>query len=179
MKEVLENALDAGATNIDIKIQDHGLRSITVVDNGCGVKEIDFESLTAKHHTSKLDDFEDLDKVDTFGFRGEALSSLCAAATLTIITRHKDSSLGTRLKFDKNGRIETRKVEPRSIGTTAIVEDIFKDFPVRKIELQKNIKKEYAKMVTILQSYGISLCNNVRINATCIKNKSNESIMSV
>ena len=91
LKEILENSLDAGATNIDIKIQDHGLRSITVVDNGSGVKPEDFESLTAKHHTSKLADFEDLDKVDTFGFRGEALSSLCAAATLTIITRHKGS----------------------------------------------------------------------------------------
>ena len=90
----------------------------------------------------------------------------------------KDSSFGTRLKFDKNGRIQTRKVEPRNIGTTAIVEDIFKDFPVRKIELQKNIKREYAKMVTILQSYGL-VSNNVRINATGIKNKSNESIMSV
>ena len=99
--------------------------------------------------------------------------------TNSMMLASKDSSFGTRLKFDRNGRIQTRKVEPRNIGTTAIVEDIFKDFPVRKIELQKNIKKEYAKLVNILFSYGISLRNNVRINATCIKNKSNESIMSV
>ena len=86
--------------------------------------------IAAKHHTSKLSDFEDLDKVDTFGFRGEALSSLCAAAKLTIITRHKDAKLATRLEFDSNGVIIKKKLEPRSIGTTAIVEDIFNVQPV-------------------------------------------------
>ena len=78
MKELVENSLDAGATNIDIKLRNHGADVLEVNDNGFGVEPHNFEALTLKHHTSKLKDFSDLTSVETFGFRGEALSSLCA-----------------------------------------------------------------------------------------------------
>ena len=78
MKELVENSLDAGATNIEIKVRNHGADVLEVIDNGCGVEPHNFEALTLKHHTSKLKDFSDLASVETFGFRGEALSSLCA-----------------------------------------------------------------------------------------------------
>lgn len=78
MKELVENSLDAGATNIDIKLKNHGADVLEVNDNGSGVEPLNFEALTLKHHTSKLRDFSDLTSVETFGFRGEALSSLCA-----------------------------------------------------------------------------------------------------
>lgn len=78
MKELVENSLDAGATNIDIKLKNHGADVLEVNDNGLGVEPHNFEALTLKHHTSKLRDFSDLSSVETFGFRGEALSSLCA-----------------------------------------------------------------------------------------------------
>lgn len=78
MKELVENSLDSGATNIDIKLKSHGADALEVIDNGCGVEPHNFEALTLKHHTSKLRDFSDLTSVETFGFRGEALSSLCA-----------------------------------------------------------------------------------------------------
>ena len=78
MKELVENSLDAGATNIDIKLKNHGADVLEVNDNGAGVEPHNFEALTLKHHTSKLKDFSDLASVETFGFRGEALSSLCA-----------------------------------------------------------------------------------------------------
>ncbi|XP_063462321.1 putative postmeiotic segregation increased 2-like protein 11 [Pan paniscus] len=78
VKELVENSLDAGATNIDLKLKDYGVDLIEVSDNGCGVEEENFEGLTLKHHTCKIQEFADLTEVETFGFQGEALSSLCA-----------------------------------------------------------------------------------------------------
>ena len=79
--------MDAGATSVEIRLRDFGATCIEVVDNGCGVEEPNFEGLGLKHHTSKLRDFSDLDNMETFGFRGEALSSLCALGNLSINTR--------------------------------------------------------------------------------------------
>ena len=78
VKELVENSLDAGATIIEVKLKENGADLVEVIDNGCGVKPENFAALTLKHYTSKLRDFSDLANVETFGFRGEALSSLCA-----------------------------------------------------------------------------------------------------
>ena len=78
VKELVENSIDAGATNIEIKLKEFGIESIEVHDNGSGIEEKDFEAIATKHCTSKLIDFSDLTMIETFGFRGEALSSLCA-----------------------------------------------------------------------------------------------------
>ncbi|XP_071427673.1 mismatch repair endonuclease PMS2 isoform X2 [Pithys albifrons albifrons] len=142
VKELVENSLDAGATNIDIKLKDHGAELIEVSDNGGGVEEENFEGLTLKHYTSKIQDFSDLIHVETFGFRGEALSSLCALSDVTIFTCHKSAKVGTRLVFDHNGTITQRAPFPRQQGTT-----------------------EYAKMVQLLQAYCV-VCKGVRINCT-------------
>ena len=77
VKELIENALDAKATSIDIRLKDMGAESIEVVDNGCGIEEKNYESIALKHHTSKIGAFEDLYSVTSFGFRGEALNALC------------------------------------------------------------------------------------------------------
>ncbi|GFV00702.1 mismatch repair endonuclease PMS2 [Trichonephila clavipes] len=103
VKELVENSIDAGATTIEVKLEEHGSKSVEVIDNGKGVKACDFESLTLKHHTSKIADFSDVSFVSTFGFRGEALSSLCALSDLEIKTRHAQSDVGTILSFDHNG----------------------------------------------------------------------------
>ncbi|XP_045483911.1 putative postmeiotic segregation increased 2-like protein 1 isoform X3 [Pieris rapae] len=92
VKELLENSLDAGATNVDIRLKNYGIDLIEVSDNGTGVTEDNMAALTLKYHTSKLNDYSDLLGVTSFGFRGEALSSLCSLANLTIITRHQTSS---------------------------------------------------------------------------------------
>ncbi|XP_027539196.1 mismatch repair endonuclease PMS2 [Neopelma chrysocephalum] len=165
VKELVENSLDAGATNIDIKLKDHGAELIEVSDNGDGVEEENFEGLTLKHHTSKIQDFSDLIHVETFGFRGEALSSLCALSDVTIFTRHKSAKVGTRLVFDHNGKITQRTPFPRQQGTTVSVQQLFYTLPVRHKEFQRNIKKEYAKMVQLLQAYCI-VSKGVRINCT-------------
>ncbi|NXH21034.1 PMS2 endonuclease, partial [Bucco capensis] len=165
VKELVENSLDAGATNIDIKLKDYGAELIEVSDNGSGVEEENFEGLTLKHYTSKLQDFSDLIHVDTFGFRGEALSSLCALSDVTIFTCHKSAKVGTRLVFDHNGKITQKTPFPRQQGTTVNIQQLFYTLPVRHKEFQRNIKKEYAKMVQVLQAYCI-VSKGARINCS-------------
>ncbi|XP_053131769.1 mismatch repair endonuclease PMS2 isoform X2 [Hemicordylus capensis] len=165
VKELVENSLDAGASSIEVKLKDYGANLIEVSDNGCGVEEKNFAGLTLKHYTSKLRDFSDLIRVETFGFRGEALSSLCALSDISICTCHKSAKVGTRLVFDHNGKITQRTPYPRQQGTTVSVQQLFCTLPVRHKEFQRNVKKEYAKMVQVLQAYCI-ISTGVRINCT-------------
>ncbi|NXY47408.1 PMS2 endonuclease, partial [Ceuthmochares aereus] len=118
-----------------------------------------------KHYTSKIQDFSDLIHVETFGFRGEALSSLCALSDVTIFTCHKSAKVGTRLVFDHNGKITQKTPFPRQQGTTVNIQQLFYTLPVRHKEFQRNIKKEYAKMVQLLQAYCI-IAKGVRINCS-------------
>nr|CAD7445457.1 unnamed protein product [Timema bartmani] len=118
VKELVENSLDAGATSIDVRLKEFGSELIEVTDNGCGVEEHNFQGLTLKHHTSKLREFSDLTTVETFGFRGEALSSLCALSNLTIITCHKGASCGTKLEFDRKGLITSCRSHARQVSTS-------------------------------------------------------------
>ncbi|KAM4525105.1 mismatch repair endonuclease PMS2 isoform 2-T2 [Odontesthes bonariensis] len=164
VKELVENSIDAGATNIDVKLKECGTEQVEVSDNGKGVEEANFEGLTLKHHTSKLRDFSDLIHVETFGFRGEALSSLCALSELSVITCHESSQVGTRLVFDHKGHLVQQSPHPRQQGTTVVLQQLFYTLPVRHKEFQRNIKKEYAKMIHVLQAYCI-ISTGVRI--TC------------
>ncbi|KAG5315026.1 PMS2 endonuclease, partial [Acromyrmex insinuator] len=153
IKELVENSLDSGATVIDVKLTDYGKTCISVNDNGSGVLEQDFEGLGLKHHTSKLREFTDLTEVNTFGFRGEALSSLCALSELSIVTRHASNEHGFKLEFDRNGVLTKKEPCAREKGTTVHVKNIFKNLPVRAKEFQKNLKKEYARAIQVLYSY--------------------------
>uniref|UniRef100_A0A8B9HUK6 Mismatch repair endonuclease PMS2 n=1 Tax=Astyanax mexicanus TaxID=7994 RepID=A0A8B9HUK6_ASTMX len=165
VKELVENSVDAGATNVDIRLKDHGTELVEVTDNGKGVEEENFEGLTLKHHTSKLREFSDLIHVETFGFRGEALSSLCALSDLSVVTCHDSTSVGTRLVYDHDGRLVQRAPQPRQQGTTVSLQQLFSTLPVRHKEFQRNIKKEYSKMIHVLQSYCI-ISTGVRITCT-------------
>ncbi|KAG8009051.1 Mismatch repair endonuclease PMS2, partial [Nibea albiflora] len=164
VKELVENSVDAGATNIDVRLKECGAELVEVSDNGKGVEEANFEGLTLKHHTSKLRDFSDLIHVETFGFRGEALSSLCALSNLSVVTCHESSQVGTKLVFDHKGHLVQQSPNPRQQGTTVSLQQLFYTLPVRHKEFQRNIKKEYAKMIHVLQSYCI-ISTGVRI--TC------------
>uniref|UniRef100_A0A8C2ZIV1 Mismatch repair endonuclease PMS2 n=1 Tax=Cyclopterus lumpus TaxID=8103 RepID=A0A8C2ZIV1_CYCLU len=161
VKELVENSIDAGATNVDVRLKECGTELVEVSDNGKGVEEANFEGLTLKHHTSKLKDFSDLIRVETFGFRGEALSSLCA---LSVVTCHESSQVGTKLVFDHKGHLVQQSPHPRQQGTTVSLQQLFYTLPVRHKEFQRNIKKEYAKMIHVLQSYCV-VSTGVRI--TC------------
>ncbi|XP_056286683.1 mismatch repair endonuclease PMS2 isoform X1 [Pseudoliparis swirei] len=164
VKELVENSIDAGATNVDVRLKECGAELVEVSDNGKGVEEANFEGLTLKHHTSKLKDFSDLIRVETFGFRGEALSSLCALSVLSVVTCHESSQVGTKLVFDHKGHLVQRSPHPRQQGTTVSLQQLFYTLPVRHKEFQRNIKKEYAKMIHVLQSYCV-ISTGVRI--TC------------
>lgn len=129
-------------------------------------KKIIFLSLSLftglKHHTSKLREFTDLTEVNTFGFRGEALSSLCALSELSIVTRHSTSEHGFKLEFDKNGTLSKKEPCAREKGTTVHIKNIFKNLPVRAKEFQKNLKKEYARTIQVLYSYCL-VSTNIKI----------------
>ena len=165
VKELVENALDAGATNIEIRLQDYGAKVIEVIDNGKGVTEENFQALTLKHHTSKISGFEDVSFVSTFGFRGEALSSLCALSKMTVITRDATKEVGCKINYDHNGKIVSKEACPRSIGTTVKLSELFCTMPVRLKEFLRNLKREFNKMIHHLQAYCL-VSTGTRI--TCI-----------
>ena len=148
IKELVENSVDAHSTNVDIHLIEYGSLEIQVHDNGEGVSN--FEALTKKHCTSKINQFEDLNSIGTFGFRGEALSSLCALAELSVITRARDSEKAYRIEYDCNGGIVTKVQCARAVGTTIVLRNLFQPLPVRHREFIKNLKKEYNKMVNLL-----------------------------
>ncbi|KAK3092069.1 hypothetical protein FSP39_024887 [Pinctada imbricata] len=176
VKELVENSVDAGATIIEVRLKEYGSELIEVSDNGSGVEEKDFEGLTLKHHTSKIQDFSDVVNVETFGFRGEALSSLCALSSLSIVTRHKTANVGTKLDIDHNGKIKEKSSVARQIGTTVSLQNLFYTLPVRHKEFQRNIKKEFAKLVQVLNSYCI-ISTGVRITCSNQVGKGNRSVV--
>lgn len=176
VKELVENSIDAGATLVEIKLHNQGLDSVDVMDNGCGVKESNLEAMTAKYHTSKLREFVDLQGVETFGFRGEALSSLCSLSDMIITTRHSSTNVGLRIELDHHGKIKKKTPCARQIGTTVTLSNLFSTLPVRKREFARNIKKEFSKMCQILQGYCL-VSKGVRIMCTNFNAKGAKSVI--
>ena len=114
-----------------------------------------------KHYTSKLSTYDDLSSLQTFGFRGEALSSLCALSTFHVITAQADEApKGTRLDFETSGNLKATSVVASQKGTTVVVENLFTTLPVRRRELEKNVKREYGKVLGVLQAYA---CISTRV----------------
>ena len=154
VKELVENSLDAKATAIEVRFKNNGLDSIEVQDNGDGISPENYESLALKHYTSKLATYDDLSSLQTFGFRGEALSSLCALSKFHVLTaRANEAPKGKRLDFELSGRLKGTSVVACPKGTIAVVEDLFAQLPVRQKELAKNIKREYGKVLGLLHAY--------------------------
>ncbi|KAJ3558446.1 hypothetical protein NM688_g920 [Phlebia brevispora] len=161
VKELVENSLDAGATSIEVRFKNYGLDSIEVIDNGTGISSVDYDAVALKHHTSKLSSFDDLTSVATFGFRGEALSSLCALAdSLTVVTAtDSEAPMGTVLEFDKQGKLRDKNGRvARQRGTTVTVSGLFKSLPVRRKELERNAKREFGKALHLLNVYALVPC---------------------
>ncbi|KAK9477898.1 hypothetical protein V1514DRAFT_368334 [Lipomyces japonicus] len=158
VKELVENSLDAHASSIEVRFKQYGLESFEVIDNGDGIDEENFEGIALKHHTSKLRSFSDVESVITFGFRGEALNSLCAVSASLQVTTCASSTSGaaTKLEFDSAGKIISQTSLAGKKGTSVLVSKLFEGkLPVRRIDLAKNCKREFAKCVTLLQAYGI------------------------
>lgn len=162
VKELVENSLDAAATSIEVRFKNNGLDSIEVQDNGTGIAPTNYPNIALKHYTSKLSTYDDLSTLQTFGFRGEALSSLCALSKFFVTTAQADEApKGKRLEFDASGQLTSTTVVACQKGTTATVENLFEPLPVRRKELAKNIKREYAKVLGFLQAYAC-ICVDVK-----------------
>lgn len=127
---------------------------IEVQDNGTGISPENHESLALKHYTSKLSTYSDLSTLETFGFRGEALSSLCALSKFTVVTcLQADAPKGSKLEFETSGKLRSTSMVAAQKGTTVSVESLFKNLPVRRRELERNIKREWGKVISLLNQY--------------------------
>uniref|UniRef100_A0A5K3FE80 MutL_C domain-containing protein n=1 Tax=Mesocestoides corti TaxID=53468 RepID=A0A5K3FE80_MESCO len=159
IKELVENAIDAGAKKVEIKLKNYGCDSIEVIDDGCGISEDSFETLGKKHSTSKIQDFGDIVGVTSFGFRGEALHSLCQVADVAVHTRAESARSGTRLEFSTAGEVKSRRPLARSKGTTVVVDRLFHTLPVRRRHLtdQSRLLKEFTAAVSLISGYCVSL----------------------
>lgn len=130
VKELIENAIDAGATEIRIEVRQGGKRLIRVADNGCGIPAAEVELAFARHSTSKLSSVEDLTRIITLGFRGEALASVAAVSHLTMLTRTADEPVGSCLRLE-GGNLLNREGRGCPVGTMITVENLFYNIPAR------------------------------------------------
>ena len=131
VKELLENAVDAGAGAITVEIKEGGISFIRVTDNGCGIDNGQVPLAFLRHATSKIQTAEDLSRIVSLGFRGEALSSIAAVSRLELITKTKETLTGIRYLIEGGEEVETEEVGAPD-GTTVIVRNLFFNTPVRK-----------------------------------------------
>ncbi len=138
LKELLENALDAGATQIDIEIKDNGLTLLRVSDNGSGIPASELAVAFGRHATSKINRFEDLYRLSSFGFRGEALPSIASVARLECVSWTKESMTGASLRFEggMQGDVLSVNKSGKDHGTIMTVQDLFFNTPARLKFLQ-------------------------------------------
>nr|XP_034991944.1 PMS1 protein homolog 1 isoform X3 [Zootoca vivipara] len=157
VKELLENSLDANATNVDVKLENYGFDKIEIRDNGDGIKAADVPVAAVKHYTSKISSSEDLEKLATYGFRGEALGSICSMSEVLITTKTASDDFSTQYLLDRSGHVTSQKPSHLGQGTTVTVLKLFKNLPVRKqfYSTDKKRKEEIKKIQKLLMAYGI------------------------
>lgn len=154
IKELLENSIDAGSTMISISIRNGGKSLIKVVDNGEGMDQVDAQNCLLRYATSKIDSFEDLQRIKSLGFRGEALPSIAAVSRFAIITRNAANGIGTEIRGE-GGKIEEIRYMERPVGTTVEIRDLFFNLPVRR-KFLKSERIEYAEIIDIINRLAIS-----------------------
>ncbi|KAG2181878.1 hypothetical protein INT44_008694 [Umbelopsis vinacea] len=188
LKELIENSIDAGSTNIQILIKDGGLKLLQIQDNGCGIRREDMEIVCERFTTSKLKSFDDLGSIATYGFRGEALASISHVAHVTITTKTVDSQCAFRASYS-DGKLVPQKPgmsnEPKPTagnkGTQITVEDLFYNVPSRRKAL-KNPSDEYSRILDVVTRYaihnsGISFsCKKQGVNMADVNTATNNSI---
>ncbi|MGY3755909.1 DNA mismatch repair endonuclease MutL [Helcococcus kunzii] len=153
VKELVENSIDAGSTNIVVEINNGGKSYIKVSDNGHGIDKEDIELAFKRHATSKIESFEDLYKIYSMGFRGEALASIVSVSRLTMRTKTEKDVVGTLVKYDNNKLISTESVGMNT-GTIIEIFDIFNYLPARKKFLASDIT-EANKITNLMYSFAI------------------------
>ncbi|MDE6028935.1 MAG: DNA mismatch repair endonuclease MutL [Clostridiales bacterium] len=154
VKELAENAIDAGATEICVSVRGGGIDKISITDNGCGIDFDDMPTAFLPHATSKIKNLDDLDTISTLGFRGEALPSIGAVADVTMISRTANSEIGGKIVY-KGGRLISHEECGTGLGTTVTVENLFEHIPARKKFLAKPSREE-TKIFTLIEHLVLS-----------------------
>ena len=162
VKELMENALDAGATQIDLVVKDAGKSMIMVVDNGCGMSETDARLCFERHATSKISKAEDLFAIRTMGFRGEALASIAAIAQVELKTRRKEDEVGVKI-VNEGSVVKEQTLVPMQPGTTFTVKNLFFNVPARRNFLKspqaemRHIVEEFTRVTLMHPEIGFTL----------------------
>ncbi len=154
VKELVENALDAGATVIDIDVQTGGKKRIKVTDNGSGITQEDLSMALQRHATSKIQSLDDLKSLLSMGFRGEALPSIASVSRFELISRHKDAAMAYQINAH-GGEVEGPIPAAHPVGTTIIVSDLFFNTPARRRFL-KTDKTEYLRIDDLIKRVSLS-----------------------
>ncbi len=155
VKELIENALDAGARTIDISLQAGGIEKIVVLDDGHGMELADLEQSFLPHTTSKIATVDDLQAIHSFGFRGEALASMAAVARVTIASRAAGSAHGFQLTVQDGSVTTPARPLGMPVGTQLVVEDLFATVPARKKFLKK-AQSEYRAIIAIIVNLSLA-----------------------
>src|SRR5688572_4431400 len=156
VKELVENAIDAGARTIDILLENGGKKWIEVRDDGCGMSEEDALLAIERHATSKIRDFDDLTRVRTLGFRGEALPSIASISRFALTTSANESGAATEIVCDPLTGLRDVRPAARDRGTTISVRELFENVPARR-KFLRSADAEFRSIVTIVSSYALPL----------------------
>ncbi len=156
VKELVENAIDAGAATIDVLLEAGGKKRIEVRDDGYGMSEDDALLAIERHATSKIICFDDLTRVRTLGFRGEALPSIASVSRFTLLTSCSDDGAAIELECDPLTGQRTVRPSARDRGTTVIVKELFENVPARR-KFLRSPDAEFRSIVTVVASYALPL----------------------
>ncbi|MCL6583812.1 MAG: DNA mismatch repair endonuclease MutL [bacterium] len=154
VKELVENSIDAGSDQIEVHLLGYGKEEIKVIDNGCGMGRHDALLAFERHATSKISQPEDLEKIHTLGFRGEALPSIAAVAQLVIITRERESEIGTQVVVEGGKLIRVCEIGA-PVGTMVRVSSLFKNVPAR-LKFLKSNSVEFSHITQVLEQESLS-----------------------
>ncbi|MEZ5673391.1 MAG: DNA mismatch repair endonuclease MutL, partial [Thiotrichaceae bacterium] len=154
VKELLENSLDAQADNLDIEIEQGGVTLIRIRDNGCGIREVDLNLALSRHATSKIACIEDLERISSLGFRGEALASIASVSRLVLNSRFFEAEHGYSLRNEDNQLLPIA----HPIGTTVEVHDLFYNVPARRKFLRTE-KTEFSYIQETIKRLALSRFN--------------------
>jgi DNA mismatch repair protein MutL len=170
IKELLENSLDAGATRLDIDVEDGGIKLIRVRDNGSGIDKDDLSLALSRHATSKIYELDDLEAVATLGFRGEALASISSVARLALISSTQENDSGWQVVAEGRDMETQLSPAPHPRGTTVEVRDLFFNTPARRKFLRTE-KTEYTHLEDVVKRLALSrfdVAFNLRHNGRAI-----------
>ena len=154
VKELIENSIDAGASQIRIDLANGGLQLIRVTDNGCGIPADELQLALARHATSKVAQIDDLEHIRSLGFRGEALASIAAVAEVTLLSYHREAAQGAQVSAS-NGHISEVTVAASPEGTTLTVRDLFSAVPAR-LKFLKSRNTEISHCHHLLEQYALA-----------------------